>query len=80
MKVKALRIGFHAGVRRAPGEIFPLAEGEKPGKWMAPVPDDVEATRTEPKAKGKKSGPATFSEIAKADSEANKVKGADDLV
>lgn len=80
VKVKALQPGFYAGARRRPGEVFALAEGDTPGRWMEVLTED-EAKQVKPKAQAAKGkGPQTFSEIAKQDAKALTPKGAEDLV
>lgn len=81
VKVKALQPGFYAGARRRPGEVFALAEGDTPGRWMVVLTED-EAKQVKPKAvkPAKGNGPQTFSDIAKQDAKALTPKGAEDLV
>lgn len=75
IQVKALQKGFYGDALRYPGEVFSLAPGARPGKWMEVVKDSdeqaVEAKKPAKAKKGKDSDePTTFSEIAKADAAA----------
>lgn len=76
MKVIALERGFFDGAPRERGEVFEVPDG-RTASWYAPT---EEAAKPKPKAKAKGGEPTTFSEIARADSEAQTPKGADDLV
>lgn len=74
IQVKARQKGFYGDVLRYPGDVFSLAPGAKPGKWMDVVKesdepaDEAEKPAKVSKKKGKESDePTTFSEIAKAD-------------
>lgn len=78
-RVKALSAGFYGGARRRPGQVFELAEGDKPGSWMEVV--SVKEEPAKPKAqKAKGEGPSTFSEMTKQEAKALIPKGAEDLV
>lgn len=78
MKVRAIKQGFYGGARRRVGDVFEAEDGAK-ASWFEPV-EMAESAKPKPKAKAKGSEPTTFSEIARADSEAQAPKGADDLV
>lgn len=77
MKVIATSMGFYKGSRVPQGQVFEY-EGKKPAKWMRPVEGDVADLKAKKQAKPK--GPETLLDIAKADSEAQEVKGADGLL
>lgn len=82
MRVIATKIGFYGGARVREGQVFNVPEGTT-GKWFRPFVETAkpaESKKSEPKKGKDKSGPTTFSEIAKQDSDAQIPKGADDLV
>jgi len=47
-KVKAIKMGYHKGVRRRPGEVFDVEKGEK-ASWFVPTDE----ASTGPKARGR---------------------------
>lgn len=77
MKVIATRMGFYKGNRIPQDQVFEY-EGKKLAKWMRPVDGEVADPKADKKAKPK--GPETLLDIAKADSKAQEVKGADGLL
>lgn len=82
MRVIASKVGFFGGNRIRVGQVFDVPEGTT-GKWFQPyaeAPKSAESKKSEPKKGKDKSGPTTFSEIAKQDGDAQAPKSADDLV
>jgi hypothetical protein len=77
MKVIAIERGFFDGAPRERGDVFEVPDGRK-ARWYAPAEDA--ASKAKPRAKAKGGEPATFSEMAHADSAVLTPKGADDLV
>jgi hypothetical protein len=68
--VKARQKGFYGAVLRYPGDVFPLAPGAKPGKWMEVVDESVEQVKPAKSKPKKDAEPETFSEMAKVDGKA----------
>lgn len=64
MKVRAIKAGFYASVRREVGEVFDVKDGAK-SKWFVPVES---AAVAKPKGRGK--APETFADVAQADAAA----------
>lgn len=58
MKVKAISMGFAAGGRRRPGEVFEVPMGSK-ATWYTPVDEPVGAEKPAPR---RKSGTLTLAE------------------
>lgn len=58
-RVRATVMGFYGGARRRPGQVFELADGDKPASWMEPVEGAAPAA----KPKKPKTGPETLSEL-----------------
>jgi hypothetical protein len=77
MLVRAVKDGFYGGYRRRKDEVFDF-NGKKLGKWMVPV--NAEIAEVKPKKEPKTKGPETLLDIAKDDSKALEVKGAEGLL
>jgi hypothetical protein len=78
MRVVATAVGFYKGSRKRPGQEFDVPEGTK-GKWFVKGEDAPKKSAVDPKAKGKKGGPGTFSEIARGDAKTVPPGSGDDL-
>lgn len=65
MKVVARQAGFYGGSLRRPGDVFDLAAGQKPGRWMEEVKGDQQEKPSRKRAVAEEV--TTLSEMAAAD-------------